>query len=248
MIVVGAGAVDHNQLASLVEDKFNALPRTSNVPLVTPHYTGSMVTILDDSKPVVDAVIAYQGTSWSSADHIPLLVIQSIVGNYDKTIGGGKHLSSRLGEIIATDGLADKFNSFNSCYHSSGLFGAYFTSTPDAVDQLCCETVSEYVRLAHSASEREVELAKNKLKSSMLLSLDGTTQICEEIGRQLLTIGRRLSPEELFARIDAVNYKVIRDVATRYLTDIDPAVVAIGDIYHFPDYNQLRSWTYWNRS
>jgi hypothetical protein len=36
-------------------------------------------------------------------------------------------------------------------------------------------------------------------------SVDSTQQVCDEIGRQILTIGRRMSPAEAIARIDAVN-------------------------------------------
>ena len=33
--------------------------------------------------------------------------------------------------------------------------------------------------------------AKNLLKTNMLLQLDGTTPVCEDIGRQMLCYGRR---------------------------------------------------------
>ena len=38
--------------------------------------------------------------------------------------------------------------------------------------------------------------AKSQLKANMLMMLDGTAPTCEEIGRQLLTYGRRISPAE----------------------------------------------------
>ena len=37
----------------------------------------------------------------------------------------------------------------------------------------------------------QVDRAKNLLKTNMLLQLDGTTPICEDIGRQMLCYGRR---------------------------------------------------------
>jgi processing peptidase subunit beta len=37
----------------------------------------------------------------------------------------------------------------------------------------------------------KVDRAKNLLKTNMLLQLDGTTPICEDIGRQMLCYGRR---------------------------------------------------------
>lgn len=51
-------------------------------------------------------------------------------------------------------------------------------------------------------TENEVARAKNQLKTHLLLQLDGTTPICEEIGRQMLVYGRRVPINELLARID----------------------------------------------
>jgi processing peptidase subunit beta len=47
------------------------------------------------------------------------------------------------------------------------------------------------MRLATSVTDFEVNRAKNLLKTNMLLQLDGTTPICEDIGRQMLCYGRR---------------------------------------------------------
>lgn len=48
----------------------------------------------------------------------------------------------------------------------------------------------------------------------MLMHLDGTTAIAEDIGRQLVSYGRRLTPAEIFLRIDAITSKDVMRVAT----------------------------------
>ena len=58
-------------------------------------------------------------------------------------------------------------------------------------------------------TEFEVERAKNMLKTNLLMQLDGTTPICEDIGRQMLCYGRRIPQEELEARIN-VRYTLRR--------------------------------------
>ena len=57
-------------------------------------------------------------------------------------------------------------------------------------------------RLCTSVTDFEVERGKNLLKTNLLLQLDGTTQICEDIGRQMLCYARRIPLEEMNARID----------------------------------------------
>nr|GMD52925.1 probable mitochondrial-processing peptidase subunit beta, mitochondrial isoform X2 [Ipomoea batatas] len=58
-----------------------------------------------------------------------------------------------------------------------------------------------------------------QLKSSLLLHMDGTSPIAEDIGGQFLTYGRRIPFAELFARIDAVDASTIKRVANRFIFD-----------------------------
>jgi processing peptidase subunit beta len=79
------------------------------------------------------------------------------------------------------------------------------------------------------------------------MQLDSTTAICEDIGRQLLTYGRRLTPFEINARIDSVDAATVRRISYKYLYDKDPAIVAYGPIEGFPDYNRVMTATSWLR-
>lgn len=60
----------------------------------------------------------------------------------------------------------------------------------------------EWMRLCTSITQAEVDRAKNLLKTNMLLQLDGTTPVCEDIGRQMLCYGRRVPLHELEKRIN----------------------------------------------
>jgi processing peptidase subunit beta len=94
--------------------------------------------------------------------------------------------------------------------------------------------------LATDAGDREVNRAKNLLRTNMLLMLDGSTPICEDIGRQMLCYGRRLPPNELDARIDAVTAQDVRRVIAQYIAGRAPAVVGIGPIDRLPEYEAIR--------
>merc|ERR1711948_176360 len=68
----------------------------------------------------------------------------------------------------------------------------------------------EWMRLCTTVSDFEVQRAKDLLKTNMLLQLDGTTSVCEDIGRQMLCYGRRIPQNEMEARIDAVNADLLQ--------------------------------------
>jgi hypothetical protein len=63
------------------------------------------------------------------------------------------------------------------------------------------------------ATEIEVERAKSQLKAG----LDGTTAVAEDIGRQLVTSGKRLTPQQIESALDAVAVSDIKRVASRYV-------------------------------
>jgi len=71
--------------------------------------------------------------------------------------------------------------------------------------------------------------------------LDGSTPICEDIGRQLLSYGRRIPIHELDARIDAVDAKTVMAVMKQYVYNHPPAIAAVGPIEQLRDYDQTRS-------
>lgn len=87
----------------------------------------------------------------------------------------------------------------------------------------------------------EVERAKAQLKASLLLSLDGTTAVAEDIGRQIVTTGRRLAPEEIERVVGAISEKDVMEFAKRKLWDRDIAISAVGQIEGLLDYNRVRN-------
>ena len=87
--------------------------------------------------------------------------------------------------------------------------------------------------------------AKNQLKSSLLLSADGTSGLAEEMGRQIPTYGRHINKEEMYARIDAVDVDAVKGVAGRLIQDNEVAIAAMGDTTSMQDYHWFRRMTYW---
>lgn len=109
------------------------------------------------------------------------------------------------------------------------------------LDDLVHFTLREWSRLSYNVTEAEVERAKAQLKASILLSLDGTTAVAEDIGRQIITTGRRMGPEEIERVVSAITEKDIMDFAQRKLWDQDVAISAVGNISGLLDYQRIRN-------
>jgi processing peptidase subunit beta len=123
----------------------------------------------------------------------------------------------------------------------SSLWGIYLVSDNlTRLDDLVHFTLREWSRLSYNVTEAEVERAKAQLKASILLSLDGTTAVAEDIGRQIITSGRRMGPEEVERVVSKITEKDIMDFAQRKLWDQDIAISAVGSIEGLLDYNRIR--------
>ncbi|KAL7226843.1 hypothetical protein ACSBR1_021838 [Camellia fascicularis] len=210
-------------------------------------FTGSEVRIIDDDIPLVQFAVAFNGASWTDPDSIAFMVMQSMLGSWNKNAGGGKHMGYELAQRVGINEIAENMMAFNTNYKDTGLFGVYAIAKPDCLDDLAYAIMYEMSKLCYRVFEADVTRACNQLKSSLLLHIDGTCPVAEDIGRQLLTYGRRIPFVELFSRINVVDASTVKRVANRFIFDQDVAIAAMGPIQGLPYYNWFSRRTYWLR-
>ncbi|CAF1033466.1 unnamed protein product [Adineta steineri] len=246
MVLAAAGGVNHDELIRLSEEHFGKLKAGyEEVPDLSPcRFTGSEIRVRDDDMPLAHIAIAVESTGWADADTIPLMVASTIIGNWDRSMAGGGHVATRLGQQAVKYNLCHSYQAFNTCYTDTGLWGAYLVTDRMKIDDAMSAIQDEWCRIATSCTDVEVTRAKNLLKTNMLLMLDGSTPICEDIGRQLLSYGRRIPLHELDARIDAVDAKTVMAAMNQYVYNHCPAIAAVGPVEQLRDYNRTRSRMY----
>ncbi|ORX55783.1 hypothetical protein DM01DRAFT_1026643 [Hesseltinella vesiculosa] len=244
MILVGTGSVDHDLLVNLAEEHFGRLPNVrdeaSSKSAMRKAVFSPSEFRLRKSDPLAHIAVAVEGASWTSPDYFPLLVMQSIIGSWDRSLGATGHNVEGLSSVMHHHQLANSFMSFNTSYKDTGLWGIYaVTENTGAIDQLLQSIRNEFYRLCTSVTAEEIEGAKQQLKAGLLLSLDGSTPIAEDIGRQLLTSGDRMSPKQVEKAVEKVSVEDVRRVASQYLNR-EAATVAIGPVDKMTNFNQVR--------
>ncbi|KAJ3602355.1 hypothetical protein NHX12_030113 [Muraenolepis orangiensis] len=251
MVLSAAGAVDHDELVGLAKTHFSGLSfeyEGDAVPVLSPcRFTGSEIRMRDDAMPLAHVSIAVEGARAGSPDIVPLMVANAIIGSYDVTYGGGKHMSSRLASLAAQENLCQSFQAFHSSYSDTGLMGLYFVTDRHHIEDMIHWTQNAWMNLCTTVTESDVSRGKLALQASLVGQLNGTTPICDDIGRQVLNYNRRVPLAEWVSKINAVTPSVVRSVCSKYLYDMCPAVVGIGPIEQLPDYNRTRSGMYWLR-
>lgn len=244
MVLVGAGCVDHDELVKFAQNSFGHVPISDDkVPLGSPRgelpqfYQGE-VKIQDDSLPNTHIAVSFEGVSWSAPDYFTALVTQAIVGNWDRALNAGSNSPSPLATAVSNRGncLANSYMSFSTSYSDIGLWGVYLVADRNNDLKLLIDAVcKEWNRIKKGdISDQEVETAKAQLKGSLLLSLDGSTSIAEDIGRQIVTTGRRMSPEEVFERVDKIDKNDVITWANWKLAQKPIAVAALGNVKTLP--------------
>jgi len=246
MALVGTGAVNQEQLVELGQSAFANLPKESKGTSLRDqeaYFTGGTVNHRDDDLPLAHVAIAFEGLSWKHPDSFALMVMQSMLGCWNRSSIMGANIASPMCQYIAENDLAHSVMSFNTTYNDTGLFGVYAVCEPDKLSDCTWTIQREMLHLASRVTDEQVARAQAQLKANLLFQ-DGTTAVCEDIGRQLLVYGRRLPLAEVFARIDAVSAETVQRVATEVIEDREVAAAGKGPTVEFPDYNKLRRGTY----
>jgi processing peptidase subunit beta len=237
MVVAGAGAIDQQQLVEIAGRHFGGLadapPRGFHVPEDSAVFTSSEQRYPDAQMPTAHVAVTFEAASWTSEHAWDLMVLQTMIGMWDRKSGGGASsaaMTSTLSKASAERNLCHSFMSFNTCYQDSGLFGVYAVAEPETLSDMMAATMESFALLHSVVSTEEVESAKSQLKALMMVQLDGSSPVCEEIGRHVLVYNRRISPLEFIAKIDEIDAEGVRACAEHFLKNRDVAITAIGPI------------------
>lgn len=241
-----AGGIDHAELVKLAEKHFGGMQTThdynSSLEYPPARYSGSLMNHRDDANELTHIALAVEGCSWNNPDYFALMVANTLMGNWNRAQGGGRTLPSQFARKIHEMGSAQSYMAFNTCYKDTGLWGVYGVcdSTNDGARKFIGAIQAEWRRIFRSSSPGEVQRAKNLLKTLMLAQCDGTTAVCEDIGRQMLTYGRRIPLAEIDARIEAVTPEIMKKVMWEYVYDTDPVLIGLGCTEGLPDYSLVK--------
>lgn len=248
MVLVGAGGVDHANLAELGEKHFKntAANNTSSYPPYC-RYTGSNMKVREDDMPNAHMALAVRSCGWTDPDHLPLMLAANIIGQYDRTSGGGITTSAPLAQKCAEFNQMHTYKSFQMTYRDTGLWGVYFTCDKMNITEAVGMIQHEWMFLCETVTDAEVERAKTQMRTQLLLNIEDTAYVSEEIGRSVLALGRRIPVHEFDKMLQEIDASTVRNVCAKYLYDQCPVQVGIGPTEQQEDYCNMRKRMNWLR-
>jgi len=234
MIVVAAGAVDHDAFVTLVEERFAAIPVT---PIKTPEieparYTGGEIR---ETRELLDAqiLIGFEGRAYHARDFYASQVLANI-------LGGG--MSSRLfQEIREKRGLCYSVYAFHMGFSDTGIFGVHAATGEEDVAELVPVILKELAGACDGIEAQEVDRARAQIRAGLLMARESPMARANQLARNMLLYGRPISNEELMDRLSKITAERLSDLAGRLFWETVPSVAAIGPLSLMMDYQDIQA-------
>ena len=229
LVVAAAGNVLHNQVSDLASKAFSdARNADSQIELSsdTPDVAAPILIEPKNELEQAHLLIAAPWPSAKSGDRYAASMLGTIVG-------GGT--SSRLWQTIREDrGLAYSIGAGGNTYTDVGMFTIYAGTSPAQMDEVFDLSLAEVRRIVREpVAETELQAAKEQAISSVLLGLESSSARVGALARQEIIHGRRISPDEIIALVQAVTREDIQRVAQSYFSTPTLAVGALGNLNGF---------------
>jgi len=223
LLIVAAGNVAHGELARLVGKTFGRMVRGGRKvkPGRRPRPRGGVVTRAKKELEQLHLLLGVPTFPERHAHRYPLFVLNALLGGT---------MSSRLFQKVREErGLAYSVYSAVNAFSDSGVMMVYAGTSPDKGDELLSVVTDELRDLRDKGpTAREVGVAKEHLKGSLMLSLESTSSRMSNLARQEMYHGRTFSMEEVLRGLDRVTRAEVHRMARRVFSHKTPALAAVG--------------------
>jgi len=223
ILIVAAGNVSHSRLSRLVAKTFGTMPAGGRRPVAgrPPRPRGGIVSRAKNQLEQLHLLLGVPAFPERHAKRYPLFVLNALLGGT---------MSSRLFQKVREErGLAYSVYSAVNAFRDSGVMMVYAGTSPDKGDELLGVVRDELVDLREKGpSAREVAVAKEHLKGSLMLSLESTSSRMSNLARQEMYHGRSFSMEEVLKGLDRVTRADVHRMAQRVFRKGTPALAAVG--------------------
>jgi predicted Zn-dependent peptidase len=214
LLITAAGNLDHDRLASLLRKTFEPLGNGAGLHSGGPP-PGRADVVVREKKELGQLHLCL------GVPAMPLPDDRRYQGYVLNTLLGGT-MSSRLFQHIREErGLAYSVFSSVNAFLDAGNLMVYAATSPETAREVIDLIVLEFRRLKDEpVGDAELQLARDHLKGSLMLSLESSSSRMSNLARQEVYFGRQFTLSEILEGIE----RVTRDEVLRLSREIfDPA-------------------------
>ncbi len=193
---------------SLLSEKFNTTNNLikDQISNSSPLFYSKSETLIKKDIEQTNLIYGVNGYSYMNDDYYKMSIANAI-------LGGG--MSCRFfTEIREKRGLAYSIDSFLNSYKECGSFAVQVGCNKSNIDTVVSLIQQEIHKASLDITEKELNKAKNQLKSSILMSLESTYSRCERIANNLLNFNEMKNLSTLINKIDNCKIDDIKSILT----------------------------------
>lgn len=237
IVVVGAGNINHDEFVAQVSAAFHSLPKQTSGKILgkeRPIYIPALLFIRDDEMVNSNVGVFYDAPSIKDADYYSFLLLQNMFGSYriDKHAGHLNDVKKQYNSMHAMLGDLPDVTLAESLYYAysdCGIFGNYFFGNEVFTRQMnycgvCLPTI-----YSHFLNDVEVFRGRNALYNK-LMARESPSDIVQEVGQQILSVGRRIPRSEIAKRVAHIDNYHLKHLCNQWFYDAEPSFTSWGPI------------------
>jgi predicted Zn-dependent peptidase len=118
------------------------------------------------------------------------------------------------------------------------VLGIYAGTGEDEVGELVPVLCDEILRVADTVTEEEMRRVRAQLKAGLLMGLESSSSRAEFLATNVLIYNRAIPPQELIAKIEAVDRAALARAA-RLVLEAPPTIAALGPIGQLENFDGI---------
>ncbi len=219
-IVCAAGDVEHEKFVDLIRQKMHGLNRGSTREKQEKPKSFPGVLIREKDLEQVHVCVAVEGPSASDGDRYKAYLLNTL-------FGGG--MSSRLfQEIREKRGLSYSVYSFLTSYSDTGIMGIYASTEPERIEELLDVMGTETLKISDTIRSEELEMAKNQLAGTIILSNESTDSRVSRIVKGEIHFGKYVSLDEIIDDLEKVSLEEVQEFSSRFFRPEKMLITLLG--------------------
>lgn len=231
-IVIGInGNFNKEEMLKKIEEYFGSLEDTGN-PLKgeeIPFRKTMALKKMDTEQTHI--TLAFDGIPIQHEDLYPLQVCMFILGT-----GTSSMLNQRIREQL---GLVYSIDSWLTRYLGGGYISVSMSLGSKSEEKALKETLGIIRSFSSVVTERQVEIAKEKLISSLIMSREQPQSKLSAMGYSLLFTGEFADDDEIIRRIKAVSLEKVKAVSEKYINTDEMSFTAVGRVKTEDEYRKI---------
>ncbi|WP_406604441.1 M16 family metallopeptidase [Bartonella gliris] len=233
MVVVAAGAVQHENFLKEVESRLSTFRSHSTAPLTNlGNYVGGDFREYRDLMDT-QIVLGFEGRAYHARDFYATQILSII-------LGGG--MSSRLfQEIREKRGLCYSIYAFHWGFSDIGLFGIHAATGQEGLKELLPVILEELSKASKNIHANELQRAQAQYRANLTMSQENPSSQAQLIARQILLYGRPIPISETIERLELITTERLTDLAARLFINSTPTLAAVGPVGPLMNFDDLTS-------